>query len=57
MTRVRVYAKDGRSIMAEFRFARLYDEGLVEIARYAQCYGCGAYYLEAFPIELEARYP
>ena len=58
MTRVRVYARDGHSILAEFRFAYgLSDEGLRVIAQYAQCFGCGAYYLEEFPEELEARYP
>ena len=58
MTRVRVYTKDGQGILAEFRFAHsLSDEGLEVIERYARRFGCGAFYVEAFPAASEARYP
>ena len=58
MTRIRVYAKDGKSILTEFRFAHfLSDVGREVIERYARRFGSGAYYLEMFPAELEARYP
>ena len=50
MTRVRVYTRDGRGILAEFRFAHsLSEEGLEFIALYARRFGCGAYYVETFP--------
>ena len=58
MTRIRVYTKDGRGLLAEFRFAHfLSDAGRQMIERYARRFGSGAYYLETFPVELEARYP
>ena len=58
MTRVRVYTKDGQGILTEFRFAySLSDEGLEVIVEYAKRFGCGAYYLEAFPEAWEAHYP